>query len=199
VDTLREADPATVVITPDAHFAYYRNRTVVERLYEDALRPAIETGAEEIWVVGISMGGAGALGLAQAHGDVIDRVLLLGPYMGGKIAREISDAGGLGAWEEHAVEGEGDRAAFFRRIWAWLDGYTVPGTERPDLHVGVGRDDRGFAASELLGVELPAGNFVAAEGGHDWSVWTPLFERFVDENTTGGNGASKAAPGGMSP
>lgn len=181
VEAIREADPHALVIAADAHFGYYRTRTVVERLHDDVLVPAIESGADEIWVVGISMGGAGALSLAEAHGEHLDGVLLLAPYMGGRdIAIEVSDAGGLEAWDRYEVEGEGERAAFFRDIWVWLDGYTTD-AERPELYMGVGTGDDAMNATDIVAEVLPEDHYFTRPGGHGWKVWRPVFRSFVDQ------------------
>lgn len=200
VDLIREVDPAAHVIAVDAHFGYYRTRTAIERLYEDVLAPVVRAGASEIWLVGISMGGAGATGLAEAHGEHIDGVILLAPYLGGPgIATEITDAGGLDPWDAHTVAGQGERERFFRDIWAWLDGYTSD-AERPRMHLGIGDRDRGIRGAELLGQVLESDGYATLEGGHDWSVWRPLFASFAAEAFAdpvaagGGRGAAAEDP-----
>lgn len=181
VEMLHEVDPTALVFSPDAHFGYYRNRTAMERLRVDVLEPAIASGADEIWVVGISMGGAGALGLAEAYAEDIDGLILLAPYLGGRgISEEVEAAGGLVEWEQHSDPEDGDRRAFFRDIWAWLDGYTT-GEERPEIRLGAGESDRGIRGISLVGEALPSASYVTVDGGHDWRAWRPLFDGFVGD------------------
>jgi len=45
----------------EAHLGYYRDRTLLQRLREDVFIPAKADGYSDIWLVGISMGGLGAV------------------------------------------------------------------------------------------------------------------------------------------
>lgn len=177
IDALHAVDPTWQVIAVDAHFGYYRKNTVIDRLHADVLAPL--DAADEVWVLGISMGGSGALGLAEEHGDLLDGVILLAPYTGGSdIVDEVRAAGGLESWEQHEVADEKPRPAYFRDLWAWMDGYTTE-AERPPLYLGVGTADRFKRGADLIGDVLPDGHYRMLPGGHDWTVWTPLFEDFA--------------------
>src|SRR5579862_1684929 len=69
-------------VAANATFGYYANRTVITRLREDVLQPARAAGYREIWLVGISMGGMGALLLAKSGEPDIAGAVLLAPYLG---------------------------------------------------------------------------------------------------------------------
>src|ERR671936_276516 len=73
---------AADALAVDAHYGYYGRRTVLERLAEDVVLPARAQGYGEIWLVGISMGGLGALSYVVHYPDHISRALLLAPYLG---------------------------------------------------------------------------------------------------------------------
>ena len=59
------------VLAVDAHFGYYAERILVERLHEDIIAPAKARGYENIWLLGISMGGLGALLYAAEYPNEI--------------------------------------------------------------------------------------------------------------------------------
>ncbi|MFT6396208.1 MAG: pimeloyl-ACP methyl ester carboxylesterase [Bradymonadia bacterium] len=181
IDIIGEHAADFDVVALDAHFGYYRTGTVIERVYEDVLAPAVEAGVDEIWLVGISMGGAGAISTANEHADIIDGVIALAPYLGPpNLVQEISDAGGLMAWEPGDIDSmPDDRASFFRRQWAWLQGYGN-GAERPELRLGVGADDRLFTPASMVAAVLPENAYEVLDGGHNWQVWTPLFTHFLE-------------------
>jgi pimeloyl-ACP methyl ester carboxylesterase len=63
-------------------YRYYFGARVGDTLYEDVLYPALARGYEEVWVVGISLGGLGATLLAREHGEAIAGVILLSPFLG---------------------------------------------------------------------------------------------------------------------
>ncbi len=65
VETVRAQNPSIDVTSVDAHFGYYKERTLVERLRQDAIHPAMQSRYEEIWIVGTSMGGLGAVLFAR--------------------------------------------------------------------------------------------------------------------------------------
>ena len=65
----------------DAHYGYYGRRTLRERLAQDVVLPA-RSRYREVWLVGISMGGMGALSYVAQYPDHIARALLLAPYLG---------------------------------------------------------------------------------------------------------------------
>ena len=48
-------------IMVDAHFGYYMKRSLIPALDEDIIQPALEAGYENIWLLGVSMGGFGSL------------------------------------------------------------------------------------------------------------------------------------------
>ena len=77
-DRPREFDPRLDVIAADAHFGYYRARSVVDRLHEDLIAPVADR-YERVWLVGISMGGFGSALYAMEHPDVVDGVIMLAP------------------------------------------------------------------------------------------------------------------------
>ncbi len=179
IEAVHTLDPTIEIVAVDAHFGYYRKNTIVTRVYDDVIAPAIASGADEIWLLGISMGGSGALSIAELHADEIDGIILLAPYTGGSdFAEEIREAGGLDAWETHTVADEKVRPAHFRSLWAWMDGYTT-GEQRPTLYLGVGTDDGFERGADLIGEHLPEGHYQTLPGGHDWTVWGPLFDGFL--------------------
>lgn len=56
-------------------------------------------GHDHVWVLGVSMGGLGALHYTQQHPDRVDGVIALAPYLGRRrLVAEIRDAGGLARW-----------------------------------------------------------------------------------------------------
>ena len=59
--TLRESGARVDSIAVDAHLGYYFQRTVIARLQADVLQPARQQGYRRIVLVGVSLGGLGAL------------------------------------------------------------------------------------------------------------------------------------------
>lgn len=172
------------LVAADAHLGYYRDRSVVVRLREDVVRPARATGYREIWLVGASLGGVGALLYARDHAEDLSGVFALAPFLGDKaLIEEIRRQGGPRSWQPGEV-GEGED---FRRLWSWLIRRAAD-PAAPPLYLGFGNED-GFAASNrLLAEVLPEQRVLSAPGGHDWKVWRALWERFLAEAAPCGDG-----------
>jgi len=186
IDIVRQVAPTFDIIVADAHFAYYRNQSVVDRLHADLLGPS-QNRYQRVWMVGISIGGAGAASYAMEHPDVVERVILLAPYMGSKeLTTEVTAAGGLAQWEPPNLANiEDEEQRYNYRVWGWYKGYTQPNPTGPDLMLGFGSDDGFRHANQLLADVLPGERVVRVPGGHKWKVWTPIFatllRRAVDE------------------
>jgi pimeloyl-ACP methyl ester carboxylesterase len=73
---------AADAILADAHLGYYNNRSIVERLEADVLAPARAQGYKSIWLVGISLGGFGALIHEDMRPGGVAGIVLLAPYLG---------------------------------------------------------------------------------------------------------------------
>lgn len=167
------------VIAADAHFGYYRARTLGQRLHEDIVQPALESGYREIWLLGISAGGFGAMLYASMYPEDIDGLIMLAPWPGDQeLVAEISARGGPGAWAR--APGEAG-APFQRDVWLWLTRVTeTPGN--PVIILGYGASDRFAPAGALIGERLPASRHLTVEGGHDWPTWRALWQAILERN-----------------
>lgn len=181
VSAVRERDLAADVLLVDANVAYYYDQTFVERLNEDVLAPQRARGYRTIWLVGISIGGFGALIHELARPGMVDGIVALAPYLGRRpIGAEIHKAGGLRAWK--APEGPPPDDEVDRKLWPWLQGYAddKPTEGRPPLYLGYGLADRFASNHRLMAEALPEGRVFTTEGGHDWPQWSRLWRRVLE-------------------
>ena len=168
---------AADLLLVDAHVGYYHRRTIVDRLQADVIVPARARGYRHIWVAGVSIGGLGALLHAEAQPGELDGLVLLAPYLGTPlVAKDIANAGGLAAWRAPPFPVELDLDA---GLWRWLQQQTSAGARGPQLWLGYGRSDRFAANAAVLQQALPATQVFTAPGGHDWPVWTGLWQRML--------------------
>ena len=159
----REAGLDADVLAVDAHLAYYYKRVIMDRLWEDVVLPARARGYRRLFVVGISLGGLGALSLAQEHPDAVAGTFVLAPYLGEPaLTREIEAAGGLARW------GGGPSERDFRGVWSFLRGLAAgdilllhDGSSARDAEgraVAVGALDRVLDGLEAAGLRsVPVG------------------------------------------
>ena len=160
-------------IAADAHFGYYMKRSLLPRLHEDIVLPAREAGYENVWLLGISMGGFGSLLYASENPDLIDGVILLAPYLGERSSlEEIAASGGLQNWDSSSSRMED----FEIGIWTWLREAETP------VILGYGEaDSMADGYRQVMNSVLEPSNIYTLEGGHKWTTWKPLWERIAAE------------------
>jgi pimeloyl-ACP methyl ester carboxylesterase len=186
VNALNENRLAVDVMLVDAHLGYYSDKTILDRLSQDAIAPARSKGYKAIWVVGISVGGFGGLLYAQTHPGELAGLVTLAPYLGERsLGTDIANAGGLARWTGPLGDPPGSdppRTPNETQLWQWLRGYvgvTATFGARPPLYLGYAIDDRFAFSHRLLAAALPAGRVFTTEGGHDWPEWTRLWRRML--------------------
>jgi pimeloyl-ACP methyl ester carboxylesterase len=150
------------------------DRSAIEALARDIVRPAREAGCRTVWLGGISLGGSFVLDYAATEAGPWDGLCLLAPYPGSRLLiGEIIRAGSLAAWQPGALAQCDEE----RRIWRFMQTRSASGTP---LYLGYGRQDRFVQGLDLMAQTLTAGAVQVIEGEHDWSTWSALFERFLD-------------------
>lgn len=179
-ESLRRAGSRCAMLGVDAHLGYYFERTVTERLEEDVLAPARARGFEEIWLVGISLGGFGSLLYTKDHPGEIAGIVAIAPFLGEReLTDEIAAAGGIESWTPRETPQRKDFLAF----WAWLKGYrsstTGADAEHPPLFLVYGTGDRFAPANGILAGLLPADHVFQVRGGHTWAAWRRGWDTFL--------------------
>ncbi|MCL2448471.1 MAG: alpha/beta hydrolase [Polyangiaceae bacterium] len=179
IDALSARSLPVDTVSTDASFGYYANRTILTRLQQDVILPARAKGYEQIWLVGTSMGGMGALLLANAEPSTFAGIYLVAPYLGsGEVLREIDRAGGVARWHPNGIEpGDDDRP-----VWRFLQHLTGDSGARPALYLGAGDTDKLHYGHALLAAALPPERVFRTSGGHDWQPWSILWAHFLDES-----------------
>lgn len=178
VQEVRQRRLAADIVMVDAHMAYYNNRTVVDRLDTDVLAPARAAGYRAIWLVGISVGGFGALIHEEQMPGGVTGVVALAPYLGERgLTRKIAAAGGLATWQAPAGPLPEDQVE--TRIWRWLQAQAKLPTEAPALYLAYGTEDRFADSHRLLAAALPAQRVFTTPGGHDWAPWWRLWQQVL--------------------
>jgi pimeloyl-ACP methyl ester carboxylesterase len=183
VDMVRERGIDADLIEADLHVGYYQDGTYSTRLWDDIVVPARASGYERIWIVGISLGGSGAIGFAREHPEAITGVVLLSPYLGPpEMVATIRAAGGVREWRPDPSAATGSFQWFIEQNWDFLRKGGATDGGQPTLFLGYGRDEPMDPSFELLAESLPAGHVVRVPGGHRWNTWQALWKEMLSRH-----------------
>jgi hypothetical protein len=158
-------------------FGHVTDRSVVERVHTEHLLPARARGAT-LWLGGISLGGYVALCCAEHDARGLAGLCLMAPYLGSYLVTSEIARAGLAAWRCESIAPDDEE----RRVWRFLK-TRVPGVA-PQMHLGLGREDRFRDRHELLAAELAPAEVDSVAGGHDWPTWRRLWDNFLDVRLT---------------
>jgi pimeloyl-ACP methyl ester carboxylesterase len=198
VEAVRTAGVAADMLGVEAYEEYYRNRTIFMRLREDVISPAIKQGYRKIWLVGISMGGLGALLYDSEYPGDLRGIIALAPYLGNdSILDEISQSEGLARWQPQPRTDDDQED---RIIWRRLKLFATPEKSAGRVYLGFGREDRFAATNRFFGTILPAKQVVSVPGRHDWQTWKLLWDTLITGALRDrGLAESAASPGAIPP
>lgn len=183
LQALRERGSSADVLIVDSHLGYFTDRSVLNRLRDEVVLPAREQGYRRVWLVGISLGGFGALRYAMSPGAEIDGVLALAPYLGPRrLTQEIEAAGGPRAWRAAGLHGNAASAGdeLDRELWNAFSG-PAGKLPLPNVYLGYGLDDRFAGAHRRFAELLPTERVRTAPGGHDWPAWRALWRDWLGQ------------------
>jgi len=176
VDDVRACGLPFDMAAPNAHFGYYGDRNLVARLKEDVIEPARARGCRKIWLIGVSMGGLGALLYMMERPQDISGVFLISPFLGRPfILEEIEAAGGVRKWDPGPYIAEED---WQRMLWHWMKTSIA---DHPDkiVYLGYGSGDPYKNGSQLLAALLPQDRVYTIRGGHDYQTFKALWKIFL--------------------
>ena len=175
-DAVRAAGLPLGMIAVETGMECYLDGTSVPLLHDQVIAPARARGVPRIWLVGISLGGLGALLYARAHPDQVAGLILLAPFIGSRgLIAEVERAGGLKRWHLAGKAAPGGLETGERQLLAWLGA----GAGLPDMRLGYGTEDRFAAAHGLLAALLPPDRVLTTPGGHDWPTWQGLWREML--------------------
>ena len=180
-DFVREGFPAAVrdhgidaeLVMAGLRASWFADGSVVERIREAVVLPALERGRSRIWLVGISLGGLAALCYAARHRNEIAGILLISPYPATRpVLREMQQALD-GRPSKQAIAADGDLE---REAWKWL---IERSSDDPPVHCYFASGDRFAPGQRQMARMLEPGRVRELPGDHDWAAWRALWIEFL--------------------
>jgi len=174
VQAVQSAWPYADVQLTGLAMDYYMAGRAIDRLHDEIIAPA-RARYGEIWLVGASLGGMGALMYDREHPDVAAGIVLLAPYLGEQpLLDEIVVAGGLRAWPAGPRPAVIDNDNVQRELWRHLQSLGRDPKRASRLWLAYGEGDKLRNAQPLIAPVVPASHVFMRPGGHSWSVWSPV-------------------------
>ncbi len=174
VEAVRSAWPDADIILTGLALGYYMEGHAVQRLQREVIAPAQARGYREVWLMGASLGGMGALMHDRAYPDAVDGIVLLAPYLGEQpLLEDIAAAGGVAQWQPGPVPTAVDNDNFQHELWRHLQSWSSDPAKAHNLWLAYGDRDRLREAMPLLTPLLPPEHVFVRDGGHTWKVWAP--------------------------
>jgi pimeloyl-ACP methyl ester carboxylesterase len=174
VQAVQSAWPDADVMLTGLALGYYMEGLAEQRLHDEVIVPARRRGYAQIWLVGASLGGMGAVMYDRAHPNQVNGIVLLAPYLGDKpVLSRITKAGGISAWQPPPKVGAVNAENFHVDLWRHLQSWSRQPSAARNVWLAYGKADRLREAMPLLAPVLPPGHVLLREGGHEWRVWSP--------------------------
>ena len=175
-EAIQRVWPDADVLFAELSMPYYLDRSAPQRLHDEVLMPARRRAYKEIWLVGASLGGMGAILYERDFPGQVDGIVLLAPYLAERgIHEEIRAAGGVAQWEP----GAGDKGPFDiwqRDLWRHMKTWAREPERARDVWLAYGDGDYLREGMPLIEPLLQDGHVHVVPGKHAWSTWTPLTE-----------------------
>jgi pimeloyl-ACP methyl ester carboxylesterase len=175
VEALRRGGVNADLVAADATFGYYIRDRIEARIGEDVLG-RYAPRYDHVWVLGISMGGVGALLTAHDFRKQVDGVVVLSPYLGrGKTLDSVRAGARMSDYAP------ADERAWDEHLWDWLKQLDGAPEKLPPIVLGFGTRDLGLSNLEWFARYLPDRRVLTTPGGHTWETWSVLAERVARE------------------
>lgn len=171
---VQSAWPDADVVLTGLALGYYLEGVAEKRLHDELVAPARRKGYAQVWLVGASLGGMGAILFDRTYPGQVTGMVLLAPYLGeDELVSRIAAAGGVARWQAPPRPAAVTSDNFQQELWRRAQDWSRDPASARNVWLAYGRKD-GFAdANALLGAALPSGHVLVREGGHDWKVWSP--------------------------
>lgn len=171
---VQSAWPDADVVLTGLALGYYLQGRAERRLHDEVMLPARRRGYAQVWLVGASLGGMGALMYDRAYPSDVDGMVLLAPYLGNsRILSQIAAAGGISRWRSPPRAQAITADNFQQQLWRHLQSWSRRPEAARNVWVVYGDRDRMREAMPLIAPLLPPGHVILREGGHDWALWSP--------------------------
>lgn len=164
--------PDADVVLSGLAMGYYLQGNAITRLHDEIIAPARSRGYREVWLLGASMGGLGALMYDARWPGTVDGIVLMAPYLGEKpLLDEIAAAGGIAHWNPGPPPAQVDGNNFQHELWRHLQTWSRDPARARSVWLAYGDRDYLRDTMPSLIPLLPPSHVLVRSGRHAWTVW----------------------------
>jgi hypothetical protein len=169
----------------DVKPSLYLGSKIIDLLKTEVITPAKKAGYEKIYLVGVSMGGHGALLYTTNYPEEIEGTVVFAPFLSGpRMRSSIEKVGGIEKFEKCPFIGW-DYAC---NMWLMLKDYISSPKNKRRLILCYGTEDEFAKQNRILADMLPPVLVLTVPGGHDWKTWKKLWIKVRNYITARGAG-----------
>lgn len=177
---IQNAWPDADVVLTGLTMPFYRQGRAVTRLHDEVIAPASTSGNRKVWLLGISLGGMGALLYEHDFPGQVEGILLLSPYLGDtSIQDQVRAAGGLNKWNSGPLQPLSPDT-FQHEIWTTLKSISETPNRENAIWLAYGENEPFRTSIELMSPILPDENVVMLPGRHNWTLWTTAVDKLTE-------------------
>jgi hypothetical protein len=183
---VQSAWPDADVMLTGLALGYYMEGQAELRLHQEVIVPARRRGYAQVWLVGASLGGMGAIMHERAYPGSVTGMVLLAPYLGdAPILARIRAAGGVASWQPPPRPAAVDADNFQEELWRSVQGWALQPAAARNVWLAYGDKDRFAPSMPLLAAVLQPSQVLVRKGGHDWETWSPVTREVLLQIGTG--------------
>ncbi|MET0934648.1 MAG: alpha/beta fold hydrolase [Luteibacter sp.] len=173
---VRTAWPDADVLLVEMTIGYYKDGRAMPDL-KALVNEGRQKGYRQVWLVGASLGGMGALLYDATYPCEVDGIVLLAPYLGDRPIRDrVRDGGGVTHWAAPPAATPG-QDNWQEQIWRRAQQWSREAGGNARVWLAYGDSDKFAANMPLLMPAVPASHAIRGPGVHEWTSWTPLAAR----------------------
>lgn len=177
-----EQYPRADILLVDTYLAYFNAGNIASRIQQEIVIPAKKAGYKNIWFVGVSLGGLGALLYNKDYPGTIDGIVLIAPFLGeGDIVESIKTYPSPVEWARVESANNSEAAQLWRYLINMND-HEKKNAHQVKLILAFGDADRFNLAHQLLASLMEPNTIYSIAGRHNWVSWYKLWIEIINKD-----------------
>ncbi len=182
VDLFREHYKNTDILLVDTRLAYITAGNIAYRINNEIIHPAKKLGYNNIWLLGISLGGLSVLEFDKHYPNQVKGIVLIAPYLGSfKAIKALATTSNLQQKQQWA-DANRDNTNKTIQLWRHILKISRPSAKQSvQLLLAYGKNDRYNKSHQLLASLLTNKHVTTIDGSHGWITWEKIWKVLLNK------------------